>query len=111
MKTLTEVITEHEFSRVRCRCGWSPTAVFVRTAREEWAAHVAAAYREARTITVYQLASLPDGTWIRDGRNDVGVKRDWPLDLAVRYGDRGDKINTRIPEPIYVIYLPGEEGS
>lgn len=59
--------------------------------------------------TIDQLASLRDGTWIRDRAGDVGEKRDWPLDLAVHYPKLGHwKTNATIPVPALVLWTPEE---
>ncbi|MGW2095762.1 hypothetical protein [Promicromonospora sukumoe] len=59
--------------------------------------------------TVDQLASLPDGVWIRDRAGDIGIKNDWPLDLAVHYPILGHwKANATIPVPATVLYVPEE---
>ena len=72
MKTLTDIIAQHaSIDGMDCKCGWRPTAEFVKAAREQWAAHVAAAYREARTIRIReQLDTLPIVAVIRDDDGD-----------------------------------------
>lgn len=69
-----------------------------------------AGYRKPLRVNTHdELARMPDGTVIRDWNGGVGEKRDWPLDLAVRYVDRTTEANADIELPATVLYVP-EEG-
>ncbi|AOD23822.1 hypothetical protein IM25_21410 [Rhodococcus sp. p52] len=73
----------------------------------ERAARIAVGMLTPRTITTHkELAVLPDGTVIIGPDGLVGEKRDWPLDLAVRYVNGTQEANADIPLPATVLYVP-----
>lgn len=85
------------------------TAILGKTAPRAADAILAAGYRKpGRVNTHEELAALPDGTVIRDWNGLVGEKRDWPLDLAVRYVDGTQEANRDIDLPATVLYIPEE---
>lgn len=55
---------------------------------------------------IHDFAGMPDGTIIRDAAGDVGIKHDWPLDLAVNYFGGDTKTNANIPTPIEILGAP-----
>lgn len=64
-------------------------------------------WRKHRTITaVEELAGMPDGTVLIGPDGLVGEKRDWPLDLGVRYVNGTQESNADIPLPARVIHQP-----
>ncbi|WP_432679164.1 hypothetical protein ACRAJ3_09780 [Rhodococcus pyridinivorans] len=64
-------------------------------------------WRKHHTITtIRELAGMPDGTVIIGPDGLVGEKRDWPLDLAVRYVNGTQEANADIPLPVTAIHTP-----
>lgn len=107
MKTLTEVLNEHHIVRSTggvlavCDCG---------DAMDDYAEHVAAVYREARTITTReQLDAMQARTVIRDDDGEIyerdrsgggDLKWYWPGPVAERVD----------PElPALVLWLPEDD--
>ncbi|MBH0123650.1 hypothetical protein ACWDUD_01460 [Rhodococcus sp. NPDC003382] len=88
-----------------CACGWEGRLLSAHTVDEL----LAAGYRRARVITtVQELADMRDGTVIIGPDGLVGEKRDFPLDLAVRYVNGTTETNADIPMPVTVLYTPEE---
>ena len=84
MKTLTEILAEHRFLAFRIIDGDDETGEghqAIPMCRKcgdvnDWPVHVAAAYREARTITTReQLDALPEHAVILDREGDVSQLR------------------------------------
>jgi hypothetical protein len=114
VKTLAQVIAEHVLcDDVYCTCGWSPSLLdpmFVQEVREHWAAHVAAAYRTARTITTADaLSHPPAGAIARDQSGDTWLHYPNGWDNLSEDGTAGSYDDSALTLPVYVFYVPGDE--
>ena len=106
MKTLAEVIAEHAYDAYNhwCapNCAWLPPGEGDEIGH--WAAHVAAAYRTARTVTTEaDLAALPWYTLIEHRGSPLRKQsKSWyALGSGIRCADT--------PLPARVLWIPGEE--
>ena len=109
MKTLTEVLGEHRVghiygapAQIGCLCGWRGTF-------EDHPAHVAAAYREARTIRDRDtLDALSIRTVIRDDDGEI-YERERSGPYLRWYYPGPDDAFTEHPElPALLLWLPEE---
>ena len=110
MKTLTEVLAEHRYDHLGYVCGCG-VECGIKCDNLTYAAHVAAAYREARTIRTREaLNALPhdptqcEGAVVKDARGDIFERSD------TGWGEPG--ADGVYPDPVvlpaFVLWTPGD---
>lgn len=118
MKTIAEVIAEHDMPVYECVCGWRATsAAGYANAVVDHAAHVAQAIREARTVrTIEELDALPGGSLIQDSDDEYLIAtgkraRNKGHEPIWRFmeGDPIDAETMLVLLPARVLWTPGDE--
>lgn len=103
--TLAQHLAAHQhfpnsdLSGTECECGWTGPDSF-----DDWAAHVAATFREARTVTTAEeLATLAEKTFVCDKRG-----RTWES-FGEYWVPSWTPAPKRVPLPVRVLWVPADE--